>query len=209
MIGRKKEETKPLACQRRRETLSGVCLQGNASFRIQNPANSAITTQRSGLFLSPPLSRPFLCLHENGGRVRLAATHCLLDFSNFTASEQRRRTFGRKSGGHFFSRIILARWQEWVYLGLMIGHSYRGALSRNFSFDSKLLELVRLPFSSLFLPREASSSSTLRFYATNGEPAKAVLSNLLQAYEKFGESASLFGSSVCAFGRPMGRGLCR
>jgi hypothetical protein len=73
---------------------------------------------------------------------------------------------------------------------------------------------VRLPFFSLFLPREASSSSTLRFYATNGEPAQAVLSNTLQAYEKFGESASLLArpsalSGVRWVAGSAGNGLAR
>ena len=67
----------------------------------------------------------------------------------------------------------------------------------------------------LFSPREASSSSTLRFYATNGELCASNAFILFPlAYEKFGESASLYGSSIrCSLllgeGCLMGRGLCR
>lgn len=75
-----------------------------------------------------------------------------------------------------------------------------GARAANLAMTAKNNLAARSSFFSLlfFFPREAPSSSTLRFYATNGEPAQAVLSNW---HMRNSENQLCSSPSICALGR--------
>lgn len=100
-----------------------------------------------------------------------------------------------------------------VCMAHLIGQTYpRGSGAAIFLMTAKALgphTFASLPLLSFFFLVKPRPLQRCVSMLQTESLRKQRFQTFLLAYEKFGESASLFGSSICALGRPMGRELCR